>query len=47
MTTTCMSTAQSPLPAALDYTATATSLVLSLTTGGATSVTTYARQGCP
>jgi hypothetical protein len=47
MSTTCMSTTMSPLPAALDYTATANQLVLSLTTNGATSVTTYTRQGCP
>jgi hypothetical protein len=47
MSVTCMSTAQSPLPAALSYTATANQLVLSLTTNGATAVTTYTRQGCP
>jgi len=47
MTTTCSSASTSPLPAALDYTATSSGLVLSLTMNGATSVTTYARQGCP
>lgn len=47
MTVTCPTGTTSPLPPALDYTATATQLVLSLTTNGATAVTTYARQGCP
>jgi len=47
MTTTCSSASTSPLPPALDYTAPAGQLILSLTSNGATSVTTYTRQGCP
>jgi hypothetical protein len=46
ITTTCVSTTPSPIPAALDFTATPQSLVLSLATGATTAVTTYTRRGC-
>jgi hypothetical protein len=46
LTTSCVSTTPSPLPPALDYTATPTSLVLSLANGSTTAVTTYTRRGC-
>jgi hypothetical protein len=45
-TTSCVSSTPSPIPAALDYTATPTSLVLSLANGATTAVTTYTRRGC-
>lgn len=43
----CTSRSPPPVPATLMYTATATKLVLSLTTGADTAVTTYMRTGCP
>lgn len=43
----CASTSPPPVPAALTYTATAGQLVLSLTKGADTAVTTYMRTGCP
>jgi hypothetical protein len=46
-TTTCMSTATSPLPPALDFTATGDNLIMALTSGATTSVTIYTRRGCP
>ena len=45
--TTCMSGASNPLPAALDFTASGDTLVMGLTSGTTTSVTTYTRKGCP
>jgi hypothetical protein len=45
--TTCSSAATSPLPAALDFTATPSQMVLSLSSSAGTSVTTYQRSGCP
>jgi hypothetical protein len=47
LTTDCMSGATSPLPASLDFSATQSELVLSLTNGSYTSVTSYMRIGCP
>jgi hypothetical protein len=46
-TVDCTSTTPSPIPAALTYTATPNQLILSLTNGATTSVTTYTRTGCP
>jgi hypothetical protein len=45
-TATCVSATPSPIPAALDFTATPTTLVLSLANGATTAVTTYTRRGC-
>jgi hypothetical protein len=45
-TVDCASSTPSPIPPSLDYTATAGELVLSLTTNGATSMTTYTLAGC-
>jgi hypothetical protein len=47
VSTTCSSISPPPLPAVLAFTASGDQLVLSAETGGATSVTTYQRQGCP
>ncbi len=46
-TVDCSSTSPSPIPPALTYTATSEQLLLSLTTGANTSMTTYTRTGCP
>jgi hypothetical protein len=46
-TVDCTSTSPSPIPPGLTYTATADRLILSLTNGADTSVTTYTRTGCP
>ncbi|HEY2728716.1 MAG TPA: hypothetical protein VGK52_02175 [Polyangia bacterium] len=46
-TVDCSSTSPSPIPPALTYTATSEQLLLSLTTGADTSMTTYTRTGCP
>jgi hypothetical protein len=46
-TVDCSSSSPSPIPPALTYTATATQLILSLTNGADSSVTTYTRTGCP
>jgi hypothetical protein len=43
----CMSTATSPLPPALDFTDSGDNLIMALTSGATTSVTTYTRRGCP
>ncbi|HEY2900872.1 MAG TPA: hypothetical protein VGL59_09875 [Polyangia bacterium] len=43
----CASTSPSPIPPALTYTATPGQLLLSLTSGADTAVTTYTRTGCP
>jgi hypothetical protein len=45
-TVDCASTSPSPVPPALTYTANPTQLILSLTKGADTAVTTYARTGC-
>jgi hypothetical protein len=46
-TVDCSSTSPAPIPPALTYTATSNQLVLSLTKGSDTSMTTYTRTGCP
>ena len=46
-TVDCSSSTPSPIPPSLGYTASGDQLVLQLTSNGATSVTTYARAGCP
>jgi hypothetical protein len=45
-TINCVSANPSPIPAALDFTATPQTLALSLTNSVGTAVTTYARRGC-
>jgi hypothetical protein len=45
-TTDCVSTAPSPIPAALDYTVVGQNLVLSLVNGNTVAATTYTRTGC-
>jgi hypothetical protein len=45
-TTSCVSTSPSPIPAALDFTATPQTLAMSLTTASGTALTTYTRRGC-
>jgi hypothetical protein len=42
----CMSGAASPIPAALDFTVSGQSLILSLPNGSAVAATTYTRRGC-
>jgi hypothetical protein len=45
-TASCVSTDPSPIPAALDFTATPQTLAMSLTNSVGTAVTTYTRRGC-
>jgi hypothetical protein len=45
-TANCVSTDPSPIPAALDFTATPQTLAMSLVTSAGTAVTTYTRRGC-
>jgi hypothetical protein len=46
VTPSCVSTTQSPFPAAFDYTVTGNDLVLSLASGTTVAATTYTRRGC-
>jgi len=45
-TVNCGAPSPPPLPAAFDYTVSASDLILSLTTNGTTAATTYTRRGC-